>query len=128
MRQQGEIHMSQLFVIIAGLYGALGVAFAAVAAHGAAATTLGSASQMLLFHAPALLALGLYGRVAGSGPVLQAGGIAMLLGVALFAGDLASRHYRDGQGLFSMAAPSGGTLMILGWAIIVVAGVLLRRA
>jgi uncharacterized membrane protein YgdD (TMEM256/DUF423 family) len=119
--------MSQIFVIFAGLYGAIGVAFAAVAAHGGAATTLGSASQMLLFHAPALLALGLYGRVAAPGAVLQAGGIALLLGVALFAADLASRHYRGGQGLFPMAAPSGGTLMILGWAIILVAGVLLRR-
>jgi uncharacterized membrane protein YgdD (TMEM256/DUF423 family) len=119
--------MSQLFVIVAGLYGALGVALAAVAAHGGAATTLGSASQMLLFHAPALLALGLYGRVAGTGPVLQGGGIALMLGAALFAADLASRHYRGGQNLFPMAAPSGGTLMILGWAIILVAGVLLRK-
>jgi uncharacterized membrane protein YgdD (TMEM256/DUF423 family) len=120
--------MSQVFVIFAGLYGALGVAFAAVAAHGGAATTLGSASQMLLFHASALLALGLYGRTAGLGTVFQAGGGALLLGVLLFAGDLASRHYRGGQGLFPMAAPSGGSLMILGWALILIGGALLRRA
>ena len=119
--------MSQLFIVVAGLFGALGVAFAAVAAHGAAAATLGSASQMLLFHAPALLALGLYGRATGNpGLTLQAGGMVIVLGCALFAGDLAMRHYRD-HSLFPMAAPSGGTLMILGWAIILVAGVLLRK-
>lgn len=118
--------MAQLFVIFAGLYGALGVAFAAIAAHGGAATTLGSASQMLLFHAPALLALGLYMRTVNAGLVLPAGGGAILLGAGLFAADLAMRHYR-GHGLFPMAAPSGGTLMLLGWSLIVVAGVLLRR-
>jgi uncharacterized membrane protein YgdD (TMEM256/DUF423 family) len=120
--------MSQVFVIFAGLFGALGVAFAAMAAHGGAAATLGSASQMLLVHAPALLALGLYGRTTSLGTAFQAGGGAILLGVLLFAGDLASRHYRDGQGLFPMAAPSGGSLTILGWALILIAGVLLRRA
>lgn len=119
--------MPQFFIIFAGLYGALGVAFAAIAAHGNAATTLGSASQMLLFHAPALLALGLYGRATGQLTIpLQGGGLVLLLGAGLFAADLASRHYR-GHGLFPMAAPSGGTLMILGWAAIVVAGVLLRK-
>ncbi|BCJ91705.1 membrane protein [Terrihabitans soli] len=120
--------MSQLFIIFAGLFGALGVGFAAAAAHGGGGATLGPASQMLLFHAPALLALGLYGRASNPGLVLQAGGGAILLGVALFAGDLVSRHYRDGQSLFLMAAPSGGTIMILGWALILIAGVLLVRA
>jgi uncharacterized membrane protein YgdD (TMEM256/DUF423 family) len=119
--------MSQIFIIIAGLYGALGVAFAAIAAHGSAATTLGSAAQMLLFHASALLALGLYGRAAGhSGLVLQAGGLVIAVGVALFAGDLAMRHWRE-HSLFPMAAPSGGTLMILGWFLILVAGLLWTR-
>ena len=106
----------------------MGVAFAAIAAHGGAAATLGSASQMLLFHAPALLALGLYGRATGNlGLILQAAGLAVLLGLALFAGDLSMRHYR-GHALFPMAAPSGGTLMILGWALVVVAGVVFRKA
>jgi uncharacterized membrane protein YgdD (TMEM256/DUF423 family) len=82
---------------------------------------------MLLVHAPALLALGLYGRAAGnSGLVLYAGGLVILLGCALFAGDLASRHWRE-SGLFPMAAPSGGSLMILGWFLILVAGLLLAR-
>jgi uncharacterized membrane protein YgdD (TMEM256/DUF423 family) len=116
--------MSQLFVIAAGLYGALGVAFAAIAAHTGAGPTLGAASQMMLFHASALLTLGLYGRAAGSlGFVLQGAGLAILLGVALFAGDLTMRQYR-GHALFPMAAPSGGTLMIIGWALVLVAGLL----
>jgi uncharacterized membrane protein YgdD (TMEM256/DUF423 family) len=118
--------MAEVFVIFAGLYGALGVAFAAMASHGGAPTTLGSASQMLLFHAPALLALGLYSRTVNVGYVLPAGGGAILLGAGLFAADLAMRHFR-GHGLFPMAAPSGGSLMILGWLLILVGGVLLRR-
>src|ERR1700742_5061277 len=102
-----EQQMAQLFVIFAGLYGALGVAFAAMAAHGGSAATLGSASQMLLFHAPALLVLGLYGRGVELGLAFKAGGVVLLVGVALFAADLAMRHFR-GHGLFPMAAPSGG--------------------
>ena len=120
--------MNQLFVVLAGLYGALGVGLAAAGSHGAAAATLGTAAQMLLFHAPALLALGLYGQATGrSGLVLQSGGLVLALGAALFAADLVMRHFR-GHALFPMAAPSGGTLMILGWALVLVAGLLLRRA
>ncbi|MFC5066604.1 DUF423 domain-containing protein [Flaviflagellibacter deserti] len=119
--------MSQFFIIVAGVFGALGVSLAAVASHTAGATSLGSASSMLLFHAPALLAIGLFGRASGPGGLtLNLGGLVLLVGAALFAGDLAMRFYK-GTALFPMAAPTGGTMMIAGWAVIVVAGILLRR-
>ena len=119
--------MSQLFIVLAGIYGATGVAFAAIAAHAGAASTLGSGSQMLLFHAPVLLALGLFARTAGtSGWAFTASGVLILLGAGLFAADLALRHYR-GHALFPMAAPTGGSLMIAGWVALAVAGLLLRR-
>jgi uncharacterized membrane protein YgdD (TMEM256/DUF423 family) len=118
--------MSQLFIIVAGVYGALGVSLAAVASHAAGAGSLGSASSMLLFHAPALLAIGLFGRPGNGGMTLNLGGLILLAGAGLFAGDLAMRYYQ-GSALFPMAAPTGGTMMIAGWAVIVVAGILLRR-
>ena len=85
--------MTQLLIILAGLYGALGVGFAAAAAHSGAADTFGPASQMLLVHAPALLALGLYGRATGalSWP-LRLGAFGIALGAGLFALALVMRH------------------------------------
>ncbi len=118
--------MSKFFIIVAGIFGALGVALAAVATHAAGATSLGSASSMLLFHAPALLAIGLFGRPGAGSFTLNLGGLIILVGATLFAGDLAMRFYQ-GTALFPMAAPTGGTMMIAGWAVIVVAGILLRR-
>jgi uncharacterized membrane protein YgdD (TMEM256/DUF423 family) len=109
--------MSRLFLIVAGLFGASGVGLAAAAAH-IGGLFLGSASQMLLVHAPVLLALGLFGAFSGPrGRALAIGGLVLLVGVVLFSGDLALRNFA-GRSLFSMAAPTGGTLMMAGWIIL----------
>jgi uncharacterized membrane protein YgdD (TMEM256/DUF423 family) len=100
------------FVFAAGALGAAGVALSAAAAH-AGGGNIATAANFLLFHAPAFLALGLL----GAGKVLRAGGWILLVGVLLFSGDLLARHYL-GDRLFPMAAPAGGTLMILGWLVI----------
>jgi uncharacterized membrane protein YgdD (TMEM256/DUF423 family) len=100
------------FILAAGLFGAAGVALSAAAAH-AGGGNIATAANFLLFHAPALLAL----SVLGAGKVLRAGGWILLVGVLLFSGDLLARHY-IGDRLFPMAAPAGGTLMILGWLVI----------
>jgi uncharacterized membrane protein YgdD (TMEM256/DUF423 family) len=115
--------MSRLFVLVAGLFGAAGVGLAAAAAH-MGGPFLASASQMLLVHAPALLALGLLGAFSGPrGRALAIGGMVLLAGVLLFSGDLALRNFA-GRSLFSMAAPTGGTLMMAGWIILAVSGLL----
>lgn len=115
--------MSRLFLVIAGLFGACGVGLAAAAAH-IGGPFLGSASQMLLVHAPVLLALGLFGAFGGlRGRALAIGGLVVLAGVVLFSGDLALRNFA-GRNLFSMAAPTGGTLMMAGWIILAVSGLL----
>jgi uncharacterized membrane protein YgdD (TMEM256/DUF423 family) len=44
----------------------------------------------------------------------------MLLGVALFAGEIALRGFEAGS-LFPMAAPIGGSLTILAWVLVAVA-------
>lgn len=101
-----------LLVLTGGIFGAAGVALSAVAAH-AGGGNVGTAATFLMAHAPALLAVGL---LSGS-RTLSAGGFTLFAGVLLFAGDLLMRHY-VGTRLFPMAAPIGGTAMILGWLII----------
>ena len=48
------------------------------------------------------------------------------LAASLFAGDLTLRQYA-GHGLFPMAAPTGGTLLILGWLVLGVAAAWPKR-
>jgi uncharacterized membrane protein YgdD (TMEM256/DUF423 family) len=113
-------------IFAAGWMGAFGVALAAIAAHGGDMGRLGPASAMLLFHAPALLALA---ALAATGAIRKLGSLAaagLLLGVTLFSGDLAIRHFAD-HPLFPMAAPIGGTVMIASWIALGIAGLLPRR-
>ena len=98
------------FVLAAGLCGAAGVALSAAAAHAGGGNS-GTAASFPLMHAPAFLALGILG---GAGRILRLGSWGLLLGLGIFAGDLLMRDYL-GTRLFPMAAPTGGTLMILGW-------------
>jgi uncharacterized membrane protein YgdD (TMEM256/DUF423 family) len=97
-------------LVIAGLSGALGVALSAMAAHRADGANLSTAANMLLFHAPAFLALAVM-HISG---VRRISTYALTIGLALFAGDLMARTYL-GVRLFPMAAPTGGVLMIVGW-------------
>ena len=76
----------------------------------------------MLFHAPALLAIGLVGGTL----ILRIGGSVLLFGVIFFAGDLVMRHYA-GTRLFPFAAPAGGTLMIAGWIVIGLSALSARR-
>jgi uncharacterized membrane protein YgdD (TMEM256/DUF423 family) len=83
---------------------------------------------MLLFHASAVLAAVLlverrivhvtFGLVAPFGFVLAA---------ALFAVDLMLRQYA-GHALFPIAAPTGGTLLILSWLVLALAAIWPGRA
>ena len=102
------------FILAAGLIGAAGVALAAAAAH-AGGSHIGTASNFLLFHAAIFLAIG----TASGNRILKAGGFALLLGLALFAGDLVSLDYL-GHRLFPFAAPAGGFLLIAGWLTIAI--------
>ena len=114
-------------LICAGLMGAAGVGLAAAAAHQPDASRLASASSMLLFHASAvigatLLAVnGLVQRHAG-----HAAAWGFVAGGGLFAGDLVLRQYA-GRSLFPMAAPTGGTLLILSWLALALAAASPRK-
>jgi uncharacterized membrane protein YgdD (TMEM256/DUF423 family) len=117
----------RLLVVLAGLMGAAGVALAAASAHQVDATRLAAASTMLLFHATTVLAT--VALIERSIMHLRIGIIAafgFVVAAALFAGDLTLRQYA-GHSLFPMAAPTGGTLLIVSWLMLAVAAVWPRR-
>jgi len=114
--------LPRLTLLLAGLLGAAGVALSAMAAHGEDPRLLGTAAAACMAQAPALLALFVgWDRIRTALPASALIG----LGCLLFAGDLVFRtHF--GHGLFPMSAPTGGTMMILGW-VAVAAGAFFRR-
>jgi uncharacterized membrane protein YgdD (TMEM256/DUF423 family) len=119
--------MLQTLIGIAAFLGCAGIAFAAAGAHSKPGSGLDTAGHMLLFHAPAVIAA-CAGIASGlvSRPFGIAAAIALLIGVALFSGDLALRAY-IGHRLFPMAAPTGGMVMIAGWALLGLAAFLSLR-
>ncbi|WP_298368118.1 DUF423 domain-containing protein [uncultured Bradyrhizobium sp.] len=118
---------SRLLIGLAAVMGACGVMLAAAAAHLPDATRLASASSMLLFHATgAIAAIAVAERAIVHlklGIVAAAG---FVIAASLFAGDLTLRQY-GGHGLFPMAAPTGGTLLILSWLVLAVSAMWPKR-
>jgi uncharacterized membrane protein YgdD (TMEM256/DUF423 family) len=116
-----ESRLFRILIILAGVMGADGLILAAASAHQGDAARLAPASSMLLFHATAVLAVV---ALAERGVIHARIGIASAFGLviasAVFAGDLTLRQYA-GHGLFPFAAPSGGTLLIVGWLALAVA-------
>ena len=113
--------MISTLLVLAPLMGATGVVLAAAAAHAAPGAGLDSAAYLLLFHAVAVL---------GAAALIQQGLlwppaalVAMagyVLGGALFAGDVSMRAFA-GHRLFPMAAPTGGTILIVSWLVLALA-------
>ena len=117
----------RILIVLAAIMGADGVILAAASAHGAEASRLAAASSMLLFHATAVLgvvALADRGLVHARLGLLSAFGFVLAAG--RFAGDLTLRQYA-GHGLFPMAAPAGGSLLIASWLALGVAAAWPRR-
>ena len=110
--------LARMLTAAGGLSGAAGVALSAAAAH-AGGDNAGTAASFLLMHAGAFLAVGL----TRSSQSMRIAASVVLAGLALFAGDLLMRDFA-GMRLFPMAAPLGGSLMILGWLGLAVTGAL----
>ena len=111
----------RILVVLAALMGADGVILAAATAHQADATRLAAASSMLLFHATAVLAsVALAERGIIHVRIGLAAAFGFVIAASLFAGDLTLRQYA-GHGLFPLAAPTGGTLLIASWLALAVA-------
>ena len=118
---------TRLYLILASLFGLAGVALLAAAAHGGSDERLRTAGEFCLFHAPAILAATTLHRLSLLPRRLGPAAIAVLiLGVVLFTGDLATRGFA-GRALFPMAAPIGGSLTMLGWLLLALAGGLAPR-
>jgi uncharacterized membrane protein YgdD (TMEM256/DUF423 family) len=117
----------RILIGLAGIMGADGVILAALSAHQADAARLAAASSMLLFHSSAVLAVV---ALAERGVVHLKIGLAAAFGFVvastLFAGDLSLRQFA-GHSLFPLAAPTGGTLLILSWLALLVAAAWPRR-
>ena len=112
--------MLRILIILAAVMGADGVILAAASAHQADASRLGAASSMLLFHATAILGIvALAERAIVHARIGVAAAFGFVIASALFAGDLSLRQYA-GHSLFPMAAPTGGTLLILSWLAVAV--------
>jgi uncharacterized membrane protein YgdD (TMEM256/DUF423 family) len=111
----------RILIGLAAIMGADGVILAAVSAHQGNDTRLAAASSMLLFHATAILAVA---ALAERGVIHARIGLAaawgFVIAAALFAADLTLRQYA-GHSLFPMAAPTGGTLLIVSWLTLAVA-------
>ena len=123
-----ERRLFRILIVLAAVMGADGVMLAAASAHQPDATRLASASSMLLFHASAVLAVvGLAERGVIHVRIGLAAAWGFVIASALFAGDLTMRQYA-GHGLFPMAAPTGGTLLIVSWLALAVAAAWPRRS
>lgn len=108
----------RLLLILGAIAGFAGVMAAAAASHVGGGDNLRASAQFLLFHAPLLAAAPAIVRSGAvrRGPALLAL-MLVALGVALFSGQLALRALADAS-LFAMAAPTGGTLLMLGWLLL----------
>jgi len=112
--------LDQLWIGLGALAGLTGVAMAALAAHGlsrldpAALRMVESAVRMQGWHAPALVLTGIWaGR---GGRLAQLAGAAFALGLLLFCGAVYSLALRGVS--WGVAAPAGGILLMLGWALL----------
>ncbi|MGF7159972.1 uncharacterized membrane protein YgdD (TMEM256/DUF423 family) [Rhodoligotrophos appendicifer] len=102
----------RVLIALGGLSGAGGVLLSAMAAH-VGGVHLDMVSNFLLFHAAALMVIGLMART----PLMRIGGWVLVIGLLLFGGDMLARDFL-GDRLFPMAAPAGGVALILGWLIV----------
>jgi uncharacterized membrane protein YgdD (TMEM256/DUF423 family) len=122
-----QARLLRILIILAAVMGADGVILAAASAHQADAARLAAASSMLLFHASAVLAVAaLAERGVIHARIGIASGYGFVVAAALFSGDLSLRQYA-GHALFPMAAPSGGTLLIVSWLSLALAAAWPRR-
>jgi uncharacterized membrane protein YgdD (TMEM256/DUF423 family) len=114
----------RLLIIFAAVAGFCGVMLAAAGAHMAGGANLVTSANFLLFHAPVLLAVPL---LIGTGAVhhrlARLAGYAIAVGLILFSGVLAGRALTE-TAFLPMAAPTGGVMLMLGWALVAVSALM----
>ena len=111
-------------LVVSGVCGALGVVALALAAHAGDANSLTTAAQMLMFHAPVFLGIGILSQVR-TVLLLPFTVVCLTAGLFLFCGDLFARFF-FGSRLFPMAAPIGGMLVIVSWIALALGAIRIR--
>jgi len=124
--------MSRMWIVLGALAGLTGVALAAAGAHAFAPRVgpggmemLRSATQLQMIHALALILCGVWAERAADGRrrVIHLAALCFTLGLIAFSGTI---HVLVLSGLrLPGVAPTGGTLLMIGWALLALAG--LRR-
>lgn len=114
---------AKLMVMLAGLFGFLGVGFGAFGAHALKArltpdllAIYRTAVEYQFWHALALLAVGLL-AMSRPGPLLSASGWCFTFGILLFSGSLYALAL-SGVRLLGAITPIGGLLFLVGWVLL----------
>jgi len=122
--------MQRLWIALGALAGLTAVAMAALAAHGlewlepAALQMVRNTLEMHGWHALALLACGLWAP-RGWRRLVDWAGAAFVVGLLLFCGSVYALAL--GGVHVAMDAPIGGTLLMVGWALLGLSAVVARR-
>lgn len=119
--------MERVFLGLGAVFGLLGVAAGAFGAHAIRAAVTPerlavweTAARYHLYHALALLAVGLLLSVRGDGPgsnLLAMAGWAFAVGIVIFGGSLYLLALTDIRWLGAIT-PFGGAAFLLGWALL----------
>jgi len=114
--------MQNNFLLLAAIFGFLGVAFGAFGAHGLrdrlspemlSVFEIGVRYQM--YHAFALLAVAIAIKQFGRTRLLYIAGWSFLAGILIFSGSLYALAL-TGTGMFGAITPIGGVGLLIGWA------------
>lgn len=118
--------MAKALLLIGAVYGVLGVALGAFGAHALRArlapeqlAVWKTAVEYQMYHALALLLVGLLLRQTASG-ALQLAGICFAAGALLFSGSLYALTLSGVRGLGAIT-PFGGVLFLAGWGLLLYA-------
>lgn len=113
---------TSLLIAFAGILGAAGVSLAAAAAHVASGDAVRAAAEIAMVHAAAVIALTAYAHHANGPAKWRWIAAAMLLGASLFSATVGLGALADFRPL-PMLAPIGGSLTILSWLAVAIAGI-----
>lgn len=118
---------SGIWLAVGAAYGLLGVALGAFGAHALKArlsvellAVWKTAVEYQMYHALALLGVGILMRQLGASAPLQWAGACFALGVLLFSGSLYALCL-SGVRVLGAVTPFGGVLLLAGWALLLVA-------
>jgi uncharacterized membrane protein YgdD (TMEM256/DUF423 family) len=116
--------MNKFFLITGSVLGLLGVAIGAFGAHAlkamleaaGRADTFETGVRYMFYHAIALVLVGILSKEF-PGNTINWSGNAFLLGTLIFSGSLFLICF-TGINVFGAVAPIGGTLLVIGWALL----------